>query len=571
MPCTLVRAPGHDRRRSLGWLGLAWTEYFVRHGPGDVMGQPVVHTDEQAGFFADCYALGDEPSNNHRLYDSAFWSRPKGCDKSGQGARFGLFEAFGPARFAGWARGGEVYRDPWGLGFVYRYAPGEPMGAPVRAPFVRIMATEIGQTGNVYQTILFNLTDYDCPLAHVPGHDAGVEKVLLPFGGEIRTSTAAAASKDGGLETWTCFDETHVYDSPELRDMYDVVRQNMVKRKKTAGTWYLETTTMYAPGSNSIAEATYGEAQALLEGRKKRGRHRLLADHRWGECDDLRDEAALRAALVEAYGGAMAWMDLDGLIDQAYDTRTDPAKFRRYFLNAITSVSDAWVAPHEWAACKRPDLRLQPQDLVCLGLDGSINDDATALVACRVSDGHLQLLGLWEKPEGPQGEGWRVDTEDVDAAVAHAMATYEVAGFYLDPPHFQDLADRWHREFAAKMQVKATAGRPLEWWTNRPRAMVPALERFHEAILAKRLSYTPADDCGTEDEQRLARALARHVGNARRRPSRAGLQIGKEHPHSPKKIDAAVAATLAYECRNDAVAAGARPRGDMVYAAKRIR
>lgn len=100
---------------SLGWMAVAWMEYFVVHSPGDVQGEPVRHGDEYTGFVVDCYAVDD--GEGRLLYDSAFFSRPKGCDKSGLGARIGLFEAFGPARFAGWAEGGEVYRDPWGLGF----------------------------------------------------------------------------------------------------------------------------------------------------------------------------------------------------------------------------------------------------------------------------------------------------------------------------------------------------------------------------------------------------------------------------------------------------------------------
>ncbi|CAO0836652.1 Bacteriophage protein OS=Streptomyces microflavus OX=1919 GN=Smic_81360 PE=4 SV=1 [Streptomyces microflavus] len=38
------------------------------------------------------------------------------------------------------------------------------------------------------------------------------------------------------------------------------------------------------------------------------------------------------------------------------------------------------------------------------------------------------------------------------------------------------------------------------------------------------------------------------------------IGIGKEHPKSPKKIDAAMSATLAYEARADAVAAGITKR-----------
>lgn len=145
MPRDLLLAPAHDRDRSLGWLAVAWMEHFCVHGPGQVVGQPVEMGDEYTYYVVDCYAVGDHPSNNHMLYDSAFLSRPKGCDKSGLGARLALFEAFGPCRFGGWARGGEVYEDPWGLGFRYVYQPGEPMGKHIKSPIIQCMATEEGQ------------------------------------------------------------------------------------------------------------------------------------------------------------------------------------------------------------------------------------------------------------------------------------------------------------------------------------------------------------------------------------------------------------------------------------------
>ena len=100
MPHEVVRAPGHERLRSLGFLADRWMEYFVVHGPGDVHGEPVRHGDEYAGFLADCYAID---AAGRMLYDSAFFSRPKGADKSGLGARLALFEGLGPCRFAGWA------------------------------------------------------------------------------------------------------------------------------------------------------------------------------------------------------------------------------------------------------------------------------------------------------------------------------------------------------------------------------------------------------------------------------------------------------------------------------------
>jgi phage terminase large subunit-like protein len=43
--------------------------------------------------------------------------------------------------------------------------------------------------------------------------------------------------------------------------------------------------------------------------------------------------------------------------------------------------------------------------------------------------------------------------------------------------------------------------------------------------------------------------LGRHVTNARRRPNRWGISIGKEAPKSSRKIDAAVAMILARHAR----------------------
>ncbi len=121
------------------------------------------------------------------------------------------------------------------------------------------------------------------------------------------------------------------------------------------------------------------------------------------------------------------------------------------------------------------------------------------------------------------------------------------------------------------MRVAATAGRPLEWWTHRGRPMVSALERLHEAIVERRVSFTPAADrAGREAE--LALILRSHVLNARRREhGRIGITIGKIRPKSPRKIDAAMALCLAWECRNDAIAAGVQSAAETFFLPRRLR
>lgn len=355
--------------------------------------------------------------------------------------------------------------------------------------------------------------------------------------------------------------------------MYRTVTRNLKKRKKIDGTWYIETTTMFAPDEESMAKKTYEQAELLKEGRLRPGaRWRLLYDHRWGECRDPNNISELRQALTEAYGDAMAWMDLDGMVDEFFDLRNEVADSRRYFLNARTSSSDAWVKEHEWVACKRPASRpLQPKDFVALGFDGSRRDDATALVAVRISDMHMELLACWEKPEDG-GDDWQVDREAVDAAVNRAMKTYDVAGFYCDPAHWQDYVDRWTNEFGDNMQVAAAQKKPLEWWTNRDRPMASALERFKDAILDQVVGFTPAEDRAPgSDEAKRTLTLTRHILNAKAVIRGRVMVVAKEHPKSKKKIDAAMAATLALECAFDALAQQAKPNVDDRFVPKRLR
>lgn len=522
-------------------------EHFVVHGPGDVQGQHVRHGDEYAGFIVDAYGVDERGRLEH---DSAFFSRPKGADKSGLGARFSLFEAFGPCRFAGWAKGGEVYEDPWGLGFRHEYQPGDPMGRPVTTPFIRIMATEERQTGNVYDSIYFNVTDDEAPLAQVPGVDAGVTRILLPGGGEITPSTASSASKDGGKETFVVFDETHLYDTADLRRMYDTVTRNLRKRKKGAGTWYLETTTMFAAGSDSIAERTYQLAELIREGKSRRTK--LLFDHRWGDCEDLSAEEMLRAAILEAFGEAIEWNDVDSIVDQFYDTRAAPADSRRYFLNSPSSTSDAWIVLPEWAARFDGDRVVDSREPIVLGFDGSRRrargvTDATALIACTVADGHVfepLPVCVWEQPQGV--EDWEVPVAEVDAAVDAVFERFNVVGFFGDPAKWETYIARWEAKYAKRLKVKASREHPIEWWMTggRATAIVRALEEFLDAVVDGELTHDGSY------------ALGRHVLNARRRPSRSGLQIAKEHPDSANKIDAAIAAVLAWQARLAALAAG---------------
>lgn len=537
----LIRAEDHDRNRSLGWIAIWWIETFCVHGPGDVQGTPVKLDDEFAGFILDVYAIGEDGRRN---YDSAFMSRAKGRAKSELAGFIALFEGFGPARFYDWAKGGENYTYK---GKSYVYQTGEPMGIEIVAPVIRCLATEEGQAGNTYDNIHFNLTEG--PLAEgLPRDAAGLTRIFIPGGGEIIPSTASNSSKDGGKESFIVYDETHLYTTPELKRMYATVRRNLAKRKQ-AEPWSLETSTMYMPGENSVAEETHNLAKAIAEGKTKR--QRLLFDHREADPDvDLTNEDEVRAGLREAYGPFADVMDIERIMNEIYDPRNDPQDSRRYYFNQPTSSRDAWVSAPEWNSCSAVK-EIGKGDEITLGFDGSRKRsrgiaDATALIGCRVSDGHLFEIKVWEQPDGPAGDDWEVPTEDVDYEVRKAFETYKVVGMFADPAKWESYIANWESAFGKNLKVKSSLNHPIEWWMtgNRSYLVVRALEQFHDAIIQKDISHDGS------------RALTRHILNARRRITRGGLTIAKSHPDSRDKIDAAIAATLAYQARLQALSKG---------------
>ena len=102
--------------------------------------------------------------------------------------------------------------------------------------------------------------------------------------GEIVPTTSGAASKDGGLETFAACDETHLYNTNKLRNMYKTVQRNLGKRKGDADPWILETSTMYKPGEESIAETSYKYAWDTASGKIKH-RSGIYFDHVYANID----------------------------------------------------------------------------------------------------------------------------------------------------------------------------------------------------------------------------------------------------------------------------------------------
>ena len=550
MPRELIRAADHDRERSLGWLSWAWIEHFCVHGPGDVQGAPLNPElpdalpldDEFGGYIVDAYAL-DKTGRRH--YDAAFISRAKGRAKSELAAFVALFEAFGPCRFAGFAEGGEVFewRD-----FRYEYRPGEPMGRQIVYPFIRCLATEEGQAGNTYDNIYFNLSDDAAPLAEdLPSNAAGLTRIFIPGGGEIRPSTASNSAKDGGKESHVVFDETHLYITPELRRMYATVSRNMAKRKDAAP-WSHQTSTMYQPGQGSVAEKTHDRARLIREGRARSGR--LLFDHVEAPANvDLESRPAIIAALREVYGPFSEVMDLDGMVDREFwNIERDIEDTRRYFFNQPTAARDAWVTHPEWKANEVDSLEpLEDGTEVVLFFDGSKTDDSTGLLAVRCSDGAAFLIDGWERPE--RVDEWQVPAQDVDRVVRRTFEQLRPLAFYADVKEFEQYVDTWGAEFGDRLLIDATTGKnrhPVAWDM---RAHVKDFTEATERTLVDIKDRAVPHNGDTR--------LQRHVLNARRSPNKYGVSISKTGRESPHKIDFAVCLIGARKAWRDLLASPA--------------
>jgi hypothetical protein len=250
--------------------------------------------------------------------------------------------------------------------------------------------------------------------------------------------------------------------------------------------------------------------------------------------------------VVEAIRGDAVWLNTARIVGSILDIRNPPSRSRRFWYNQIVAAEDAWCDPLRWDACAALDtVPLEGEKIVAF-FDGSKSDDTTGLVGCRVSDGHLFVIASWSKPAGERGKGWIVPRERVDEAVDAMFETYKVVGFFADPSDTRDdegvrfwdpIIDAWHQRYANKLRLWAQQGgerrHSIAWDMRSPerqRTFTEAAERFIAEVDDGLLTH--------DGDERLRQ----HVRNARRRPNKYGVSLGKEHRESSRKVDLAVCA-----------------------------
>ena len=544
-------------RPTLGRGVLAWIRDYLTVVDGPATGDTLILTREQAQFVLELYevdprfqggAVVGRTVNNGRLIRRAVLSRSKGWGKSPIVAALCIVEAFGPVVLDGWDANGRPVGKPWVKTGI--------------KPKVQIVSVSEDSTANTWEPCLDMVRSSPKLIAK---YKVDPMETFISFPrGRIEAATSAGLSREGFRPVFTACDQTESWTPTNGgRKLAGTIRRNLAKVNGCS----VETPNAYLPGEGSVAENSWKAYQAQTAGQLKSSG--LLFDHREAPADtDPDDYESLREGLRFAYGESAddngGWVNLDRIVAEYWDPDTDPQDARRYYLNQITHASDAWVTSPQWLACAAVDTVVHDGDTITLGFDGSTGRmkgkaDATALIGCRVRDGHLFEIGdksVWEPPRrekttterkatGDTTIAWTPPIAEVEAAVQLAFQRFKVVGFYADPSGWTEITAKWEAKYGGRLKVRATQRQPISAWpTGKHTAAILAVATLGQAI---------ENGVCTHDG---SAALTRHVLNARRRAMRAGYLLYKAYPESPDKIDAAYAAIMAWKARLDALSAG---------------
>lgn len=521
--------------------------------------EPITFYREMVEFILDWYAL--DPITCKRRYTRGVISRPRGWAKSPVVAALAAAEAIGaPVVPMGW----DAY--------------GRPVGAPWyerRRPDVQIAAVSESQTANTWQPLLECLRDEAPVHRNYPGILPMQTFVELPSGfGKILRLTASPQTIKGKTPVFQVLDQTEAWvASNKGLTLAAVMRANSAK----VGGTTLESPNAFIPGEDSVAQKSAEFWQMIEEGTAVDDT--LYYNHREAPATtDVESHASLLDGLRVAYGDssghpggcvihvpscAPGHVDLDRLISTIFDPAQPIQNSRSDFLNQITHHSDAWMSAPDWNACYRGDRIVHDGDAITLGFDGSKGRargkaDATAIVGCRVSDGHMFEVKVWEQPNGSEGKNWTPPVMEVDAAVRRCFELYNVVGFYADPNCWTEYIVKWENAYARRLKVKAPGSNPMMMW---PRGKTPdathQVERLRVAIVESaagwRAQALEPETATPEFSHDGSFYLTKHVLNARERKNPSGYLLYKAYPESWDKIDAAYAAVMAWRARLDAV------------------
>lgn len=531
---------------TLGWDLLAWSGYWLRDAK---TGNPWKWTNEQARFILWFYAL--DPAGRP-LHDNAVLQRLKGWGKDPLAAALAVASCFAP------------------LTFDHFDGSGRPVGREEPNAWVQVCAVSQEQTKNTMK-LLPGLI----PAATRRHYQIQLGKLNMWALGDSRQIEAVTSSPlalEGGRPTFVIRNETQNWNASNGgHDMDGALSGNAAKREETVNVKMLDICNAYRDGEDSVAqrvreawEGTQGDADSKDEGARPRYHDFGLLYDSIEAAPDTKMDLATIPEVIEDIRGDSVWLSTRRIVKEVINPKNPVSESRRKWYNQCMAPEDAYVTAQEWDANRDETLCLEDGDTITMFLDCSLNDDATALVACRVSDGFVKPLGMWQRPAHLRGDAardWRVPRETVDDTVREAFRRFHVIGFYGDPSHVLDsetgqrywdsLFDQWHRDYGKRLKIWATpSGR------DRHAIMFDMVDYQVQKRFVAAVDQTYADIADANMPHDGDARLRVHMLNARRQPTRAGMSIAKEHRESRRKIDLAICAIGARMIRRDYLNSG---------------
>lgn len=519
---------------SLGPMVIDWAE-GRGEGPGltdPQTGDQWRYTPGQKRFLILWYAFN--PQDGRFIYRRGAKRGAKGTGKDPLGASVCNAQLIGPTQLV-W-NGREWTGQPYGMPLVQITSNSEAQSKDV----LRIANAMWSRDARAFY-------DLDC---------GETRTIIKGTGGRQEVLTASETSAEGDPATFIFVNETHhMTDSNRGTKTAAVARRNVGKSPEALQARTLDGTNAHQSGSDSVAERTFNAWQEQTVAHQQNPA--VPVDILYDSIEapphlDIYKPEELRRALKAAYADA-PWADLVRLFGEVLDPELTKADAIRYYLNGLAAAEDAWIDPRKFDALARADYIVADKEQITMFLDCSKSGDATALVGCRLRDGHVFVLGVWARPRGKRGEGWLAPREEVDGVVRAAFEKYKVEWFGVDPSPARDdetealywmpVIDGWHRDFRKRLRVWAAAGAKIgNSVLFDMRIKTPGgQERNRQFTAAAMQTVEDIEESGAasitwDGDGRLML----HAHQAKRRPNPWGVSLGKVTRDSDKLVDVAV-------------------------------
>lgn len=523
-----------------------WIETHCVYTVGHLAGQSVTLMEWQRAFLRYLFAVDPTGETARRWYRWALLGIPK---KNGK------------TEMAGW------------LGLYFLFGDGEPTAqvacaasADHQAELVFGAAARCAE----WSPTLNKVADvYDREI--VPKPDAinhamqsqgwigapGTPRLFCFPGSRLVRVTSGTGTNDGPSWHAIICDELHEWEGTKGRKLWTVLtngiggrRQPMILQITTAGipdedaTWFQQ----YELGMRLVDDPTIDPRYLFWWYGPAKDEQRHYKDLALAE--EVNPSWGVTLPDPETY-----------LADQ--QTKKNESEYKRYFLNQPTESEDVWLPEGAWDQCEQPDLELDPDRPLYVGIDGALKRDSFAIVAYQPQEPPAEVLELikefiaqlgasedlvpetvdvvrawiWENPlpkQHPRHGDWKLELQGPMNKLRELRAEFPVAA-WMDPDTYEEFEgpaygyDPYTMEFIA--QELEDEGLNMIEVPQTDQRMCPASETLYQKIMIKALAHNGDPN------------YRRQIHGAVQKEKERGWRLARPKG-TTRKIDAAIATAM---------------------------